>query len=523
MKNTKVITFTNIKGGVGKTTSVVNVAYSIPLVEEGAKVLVIDSDPQGNASQSVLLDEDAYVDCCLSDLYKDMMYGYKPTIQDIAKRIYQAYKDVETFDENGNTIIETIPYNFHIMPTMIGMHILEKSKDLEDGIIPRRGLETECVLLDIINMIIQYLDYDYILIDCPPNIGTFVYNAVVACDYIVIPISIGAYSLRGVEYTLSIIDVMRSKRKHGILNLGILSSIYKKGQAAAYTDEKIFADFPVTEKFLTNIPNTVKVDNSTIEGNLISDVSKEVGDAYRKVAIELIWKVHHQDELAEERKQRIALSDRLNDIYDAIADIEEQILSLEETESDSSLEKKELLANIKALNKEKKEIFASINATEDARRDVMFEEEYERNRLETIKNVVMMQHMIYDDFEKQWNLIIKDKKDMNAKQIKKKNATLVSINKQIIKLNEIINTLDSSSLAEIKQQIILTTHAANMEEILSIEDDIDYNLDILEKYNDIPEEQLRSPEKREKRAAKKELKQLQKRKQMILDVYKGDE
>lgn len=356
MNDTKVIVFSDTKGGVGKTTSVINIAYTIPLIDEDAKVLVIDTDAQANSSQTVFLDESVYWDKNLSDLYKNMLKGYNPTLQDIIERIYiPSYitNKKEIDEETGDVYYAEKPYGFHILPTCILMQILEtQSLSSEDSPNMRTKLQADLILKDIITIIKENLDYDYILIDCPPNMGSFVINAMMAADYMMIPAGMGTYALYGVDYTLMLADVIEDTRAHKIKTLGMFSTALKKGKASQYTHDQFVLRFPQIEKFLTDIPYTVQVDNTTIEGGVISLTNKRIREGYKKIATEMIWKINHYEQIEEEREKRMVLVAKLDDIEDALAE-----------EEDAS--------KIELLNQQKENIKREIESLVDYRREKM--------------------------------------------------------------------------------------------------------------------------------------------------------
>lgn len=359
MKNTKVIVFSDTKGGVGKTTSVINVAYSIPLVEKNATVLVIDTDAQANSTQTVLLDDDIYWEKNLADLFTKMSNGYKPTIEDIAQRIYRpVYLSTakEYIKEKKEWDYVSKPLGFDILPTCISMQILEMKKSMGKDNSKRTGLEADLILKEIIDIIKTYFDYDYILIDCPPNMGTFVNNAMMASDYMMIPTGSGTYSLKGIEYTTILAEVLKSTRNHTIKMLGVFSTMYKKGLSSQYTDEKILLDFPTIDKFLTDIPNTVQVENTTIEGNIISITNKRIGACYKLLTKEMLWKINNFDKVLEERAARSKIITRINEIKEILDDIYEGDIN-KETYENLIAEETELLGKIKELeDKRRKEV-----------------------------------------------------------------------------------------------------------------------------------------------------------------------
>ena len=146
----KIISFSNQKGGVGKTTSAVNIAASLGII--GHKVLLIDLDPQGNATSGVGISK------------KSLKYS----IYDVLAGAVSA-KDA---------ILVTEYQNLSIIPTNIALAGAEYNLYSADG-------NTECVIKNALAPIRD--EYDYIIIDCPPSLSLLTVNALVASDGVVIP------------------------------------------------------------------------------------------------------------------------------------------------------------------------------------------------------------------------------------------------------------------------------------------------------------------------------------------------
>nr|WP_321027256.1 ParA family protein [Clostridium neonatale] len=179
----KIISFLNIKGGVAKTASCVNVAAQ--LGKEGKKVLIIDIDPQSNATK-----------------YLNM---YNPHI----KGTYEVL--------NGEDVgIQITPFdNVWIVPANINL-IMSESEILADT---KRSRETR------IKKWLKSKDdnsFDYVLIDCPPSLGMLSINALSASDYVIVPLKIDKFALDGFEYLMSSIEGVKEEFNENLKLLGIL-------------------------------------------------------------------------------------------------------------------------------------------------------------------------------------------------------------------------------------------------------------------------------------------------------------
>ena len=207
----KVVSFSNQKGGVGKTTSCVNIAAQI--ANKGKKVLLIDMDPQGNATSGLGLAKSKIK----STIY-DVIIG-RCGIEDV--------------------IIKTRFKNLSVVPATIDLAGAElELYDLEDGENFAR------LALDSIKN-----DFDYIFIDCPPSLGMLTVKALSVSDGVVIPMQCEFYSLEGMSQLMNTVKKIRQLYNPSLQIVGILLTMYNgrltlTGQVVAelkkYYAEKLF-------------------------------------------------------------------------------------------------------------------------------------------------------------------------------------------------------------------------------------------------------------------------------------------
>ena len=185
----KIIALANQKGGVGKTTTTINLAASLATLEK--KVLVIDADPQANASSGLGVDIKE-IDCSIYECIID----YK----DIREAIYTT-DFIDTLD---------------IVPS----HIDLVGAEIEMLNLPNR----EKVLKRILENIRQ--EYDYILIDCSPSLGLITINSLTAADSVIIPVQCEYFALEGISKLLNTIKIIKSKLNPGLEIEGFLLTMY---------------------------------------------------------------------------------------------------------------------------------------------------------------------------------------------------------------------------------------------------------------------------------------------------------
>ncbi|MFC2709791.1 MAG: ParA family protein [Candidatus Saccharibacteria bacterium] len=253
-----VISITNQKGGVGKTTSAVNLAYY--LAKAGKKVLLVDFDPQGNATSGLGVDKDK-----LNITMSDVMLGKK------------LLKD---------TIIATDYKNLWLAPST--PHLANTEAELAQA--ERRFSRLKVAIESVANQ------YDFILIDSPPSLSLLTVNGLIAARYILLPVQAEFYALEGLGQLLETMKLVRKNINPTLDLLGVLPTmINSRTSLSQQVYEEIKQHFP-GKVFKQTIPRNIRLAEAPSYGVPIGEYDKwsKGARAYKAVAKEVIERVGYK-------------------------------------------------------------------------------------------------------------------------------------------------------------------------------------------------------------------------------------
>lgn len=247
----RVIAICNAKGGVGKTTTAVNLGAYLALM--GRRVLLVDFDPQANASS--------------------VLSGIKKFERNI-------YHGVMGSDELDLLVRPTHMLNYDFIPS---------SEDLAGALVELVSMpERELRLRNFLNQIRHR--YDYILIDLPPSFSLLTVNGLVASDEVLIPVQAEYYSLEGISQILEMVDLIRNNLRHNLQVVGALVTLYDKRQRLSREVSKNLRRHFPHRVFEVEIPRCVSLAEapSFSQSVLTYDPYSAGALAYRRLAEEII-------------------------------------------------------------------------------------------------------------------------------------------------------------------------------------------------------------------------------------------
>ena len=254
----RIISLANQKGGVGKTTTAINLGTALAAI--GERVLIVDLDPQGNASTGLGIDR------------RD--------------------RNVSTYD----VLIGEAPLRDAVVPTAVPrLHIAASTMDLsglelELGTTKDRAFRLRDAIVALNGNVADHSDYTYVLIDCPPSLNLLTVNAMAASDAILVPLQCEFFALEGLSQLLQTVEQVRSTLNPNLSIHGIVLTMFDSRNNLSNQVVADVRQFMGSKVYDTMIPRNVRISEAPSYGKpvLVYDLKCSGSEAYLKLATEVI-------------------------------------------------------------------------------------------------------------------------------------------------------------------------------------------------------------------------------------------
>jgi len=235
----RIISIANQKGGCGKTTTAINL--SACLAHKGRNALLVDMDPQGHSGIGLNIDAD-----------------------NLEKSIFNVICDSEDNNVPINEVIIQISDKFHLAPSNISLSLFDQHLSQVNG----RENKLKEAIADLHRI------YDYLIIDCPPNLGLLTFNSLIASTEVIVPMEMSLFSLHGISKLYEIIELVHKKTGHEI-QVKVVATMFDKRTRLSYEVLKNIKTHFNNSLFKTVINNNVTLKEAASFGKSIVDYQQK--------------------------------------------------------------------------------------------------------------------------------------------------------------------------------------------------------------------------------------------------------
>jgi chromosome partitioning protein len=254
----RILALANQKGGVGKTTTAINLGTALAAI--GERVLIVDLDPQGNASTGLGIDR--------------------------RNRSCSTYDVLIGEASLREAVVLTAVPRLHIAPSTMDLSGLE----LELGTTPGRAYKLRDAISTLNNNVSPDADYTYVLIDCPPSLNLITVNAMAASDAILVPLQCEFFALEGLSQLLQTVEQVRSTLNPNLSIHGIVLTMFDSRNNLSNQVVADVRQFMGEKVYKTMIPRNVRISEAPSYGKpvLVYDLKCVGSEAYLRLATEVI-------------------------------------------------------------------------------------------------------------------------------------------------------------------------------------------------------------------------------------------